>query len=122
MKCHLLLLFSLLLLLLTLSQPGGRVNGMLCAKQRDLTETLTAGQRQVKRTCAKKCLKHQTHSEQQSGTNFAPECSHPVYAVLTEMVPAAILPAALLQQVHLPAGKKHLPPSLEAEPDPPRFS
>ena len=115
-----LLLFLSTLLLFALSQAGGRVGGFACVKQQELRAGENADEPVMKRKCAKKCLKHQTHSEQQNGA--ATDCSQQYYAVITEHKPAEPFYSGVPQPATPPADKTHQTPSLEADPDPPRFS
>lgn len=122
MKGYLLLFFSTLLMLFTLSQPGTRVNSFSCMKQSQLKEAINSDKHLVKRKCAKKCLRHQTHSEQQNGVTVVVDCSQPFYAVVAETESMVGFTPASLEVGVIPADRKHLSPSLEAELDPPRFS
>ena len=122
MKHYLLLFFSTLLLLFTLSQTDGRVSGFSCAGQHELRTADNADKRLVKRRCAKKCLKHQTHSEQQNGATAATDCSQQFYAVIAANGSAEFFSSGFSQPVSPSADSIHQTPSLEADPDPPRFS
>jgi hypothetical protein len=121
MKSYLLLFFSILLLLFTLPNPDRNMSRFVVTEQAVLKKTCNS-KRLAKRTCAKKCLKHQTHSEQQNAANFATDCSQHLYAVVAaeqfevSFAPFAFQPAARLTL------KKHLSPHLESEPDPPRLA
>ncbi|GAA4442716.1 hypothetical protein GCM10023188_42740 [Pontibacter saemangeumensis] len=122
MMRYLLLFISTLLMLFTLSQPGTRVNSFSCVKQTQLKEAIDSEKHLVRRKCAKKCLKHQTRSEQQNAGTVVVNCSQPFYAVVAETGPTFNFTPASLEVAAIPADRKHLSPSLEVEPDPPRFS
>ena len=122
MKHYLLLFLSTLLLLFTLSQTDGRVSGFACVKQHELRTADNADKRLVKRRCAKKCLKHQTHSEQQNGATAATDCSQQFYAIIAENKSADFFLSGIAQLATTSADRIHLTLSLEADPDPPRFS
>lgn len=122
MMRYLLLFISTLLMLFTLSQPDTRVNSFSCVKQSQLKEAINSDKHLVRRKCAKKCLRHQTHSEQQNAATVVVDCSQPFYALVAETEPTFDFTPASLAVATIPADRKHLSPSLEAEPDPPRFS
>ena len=121
MKSYLLLFFSTLLLLFTLPKPDRNVSGITAVEQSILKKACSS-KRQIKRTCPRKCLKHQTHPEQQNAGNVATDCSQQFYAVITEHKPNEFFSSGAPQPVTLSADKIHQTPSLEADPDPPRFS
>lgn len=121
MKSYLLLFFSILLLLFTLPKPDRNVSRFAGTEQAVLKKSCNS-KRLARRTCAKKCLKHQTHSEQQNATNFATDCSQHLYAVVAAEQPVTGITPVTLQSVIRFAQKKHLPPNLESEPDPPRVA
>jgi hypothetical protein len=122
MKPYLLLFFSTLLMLFTLSQPGTLGYSLSCVKQSELKAATKYAGHPVKRKCAKKCLKHQTHSSQQNAATVVVDCNQQFFAVVAESEPAFDFLPSSLEVATIPADKKHLSPSLEAEPDPPRFS
>lgn len=122
MKHYLLLFFSTLLLLFTLSQTDGRVSGFACVKQHELRTADNGDKRLVKRKCAKKCLKHQTHSEKQNGATAATDCSQQFFAIIAENKSSGVFLTGIAQLATPSADSIHQTPSLKADPDPPRFS
>ncbi|EJF11478.1 MULTISPECIES: hypothetical protein [Pontibacter] len=120
MKHTLLLLLSTILLLFTLAQPQKPVNGVACALKSELKAANLPTK--LKRPCAKKCLKHQTHSEQKDSANVVIDCSQQLYAVVADKESDAYLKSAARQQLMATVQQIHPAPSLGADPDPPRFS
>ena len=121
MKSYLLLFFSILLLLFTLPRPDRNVSRFAGTEQAVLKKSCNS-KRLARRTCAKKCLKHQTHSEQQNAASFATDCSQQLYAVVAAEQPDAGIALVALEPVIRFAQKKHPSPILESEPDPPRVA
>jgi hypothetical protein len=122
MKSYLLLFFSTLLLLFTLSQPDRSLNSYACAAKSELTEADNSDKRSAKSTCARKCQKHQIHSRQQNAANVTTDCSQQFYAVVADTQQEeqhASFTAS--QQITPAAAGKHQSPHLETDPDPPRL-
>ncbi|PKV75156.1 hypothetical protein [Pontibacter ramchanderi] len=120
MKHTLLLLLSTLLLLFTVAQPQRPVKGIACVLKSELKATDTY--KKIKRPCAKKCLKHQTHSEQNKAANVTIDCGQQLYAVVNALQADATFIFGAKQQHFLTVQRKHLSPNLGTDPDPPRFS
>ncbi|WP_076665926.1 hypothetical protein [Pontibacter indicus] len=120
MKHTLLLLLSTILFLFTLAQPQKPVNGFACAVKSELKAA--TNHQKFKRPCAKKCLKHQTHSERKGSANVTLECGQQLYAVVADGQSDANVSAAVRKQLFRSVQRKHLPPNLGTDPDPPRFS
>ncbi|MBA9079068.1 hypothetical protein [Rufibacter quisquiliarum] len=123
MKSYLLLGISVLLLLFTLPNPHQAVNRWVSPETSVLREAGNHKKHTARRTCKKKCLRHQTHSSSNNSAGTLTDCSTPIYALI----------AALLQMPvhHLSPGAKikgnllavvYFPPPLEREPNPPRIS
>ena len=123
MSKYLFLLLSVALMLFALpknriavseiSQLAKIEAGSACSKQKFA----------LKRTCKKKCLKHQTHSEQSGKESFQTNCNVQVLGVLEGQSAQSILHPA--SNITTPIGylsKRYSPPTLELEPSPPRFS
>lgn len=120
MKHYLLLFLSTLLILFTLAQPQKPVKGFACAEKSVLKAAVNS--KKIKRTCARKCLKHQTHSEQQNATNAPVDCSQQQYAVVADKYSTILFESAAMQQYMVPVQLKLPAPHLGADPDPPRIS
>ncbi|MFD2247926.1 hypothetical protein [Pontibacter ruber] len=120
MKTYLLLLLSTLLLLFTLPK-NGLVGSSLSASEQSMIRKSCQNKRLVKRTCAKKCLKHQTHSDQQNAANLATDCSQQLFAVVTPLQPRLLFSLPAQPTLMLPSIRKHLSPDLVDYPKPPRL-
>ncbi|MDX5420551.1 MAG: hypothetical protein LPK07_14300 [Hymenobacteraceae bacterium] len=120
MKHYSLLFLSTLLFLFTLAQPGKQVNGLACAKKSELKAA--AVYKKHKRPCAKKCLRHRTHSEQKNDANVTVDCGHQLYAVVSDTQPETPFKSGVGRQLMASAQRKHHAPDLGSDPDPPRFS
>ncbi|MHA6247210.1 hypothetical protein ACXYMU_04680 [Pontibacter sp. CAU 1760] len=122
MKPYLLLFLSTLLLLFALPKNNSSLRGMGANGQSEISSSCSKNKIALKRTCRKKCIKHQTHSEQQSAANIVIECGQQVYAVLS----ASEYNISYTNQVERTRfqtnTRSHLPPDLATDPDPPRFS
>ncbi len=121
MMRYLLLFISTLLLLFTLPQPGRSVNSLTGVEKPKLTKTCNI-KRNLKHTCAKKCLKHQTQQEQQRGSGTTTDCSPQLFAVLNTQQAETYLHFSAAPATIASPARTHLSPDLETEPDPPRFS
>ncbi|WP_018477728.1 hypothetical protein [Pontibacter roseus] len=120
MKNYLLLFVSLTLLLFATPKNDSLRS---FAQQAALKKDCTYSKRFGKKPCAKKCLKHQTHSNQQNNaTGIAADCSQQVYAVVNELHSELINLLSAKQDFTLPHIRKHLSPVLEYDPKPPRIS
>lgn len=122
MKRYLLLFFSTLLMLFALPKPDRNAISFAGVEQGELKKACTS-KRPGKHTCPRKCLKHQPQQGQQHTANLATDCSQQFYAIVADNQHSKqpfIQDAA--QLVAIPAVKAHQSPSLEADPDPPRFS
>jgi hypothetical protein len=94
----------------------------LSSEQSQLTKSCSKNKFALKRTCQKKCIKHQTHSEQQGTANLVTECGQQVYAVLSAS-DYNISYSKLVEQAHIvKLDRNHLHPDLATDPDPPQFS
>lgn len=120
MKHTLLLLLGTLLLFITMATTQKPVKWVGCALKSELKAA--NGDRKLKRPCARKCLKHQTHSEQKTPATVLVDCGPQLYAVVDEAHTDALFQFAAGQQPAAPVRLSYLPPTLGADPDPPRFS
>jgi hypothetical protein len=120
MNHYLLLLLSAMLFLFTLAQPNKPVNGNACALKSELKAA--DDHKKLKRPCAKKCLKHQTHSGQKNAANVTIDCGQQFYAVMANKQSETLFKSVAGQQLMAPVQLKHHAPDLGADPDPPRFS
>jgi hypothetical protein len=120
MKHTLLLFLSTMLLLFTLAQPNKPVNGLACALKSELKAA--DDHKNIKRPCAKKCLKHQTHSEQKGAANVTIDCGQQLYAVVASRQSDTLFKSGTKQQLILSVQRTYLSPNLGTDPDPPRFS
>ncbi|WP_276499445.1 hypothetical protein [Pontibacter litorisediminis] len=120
MKNYLLLFVSLTLLLFTLPKDSSMRS---VAQQVALKKDCQYSKRFGKKPCAKKCLKHQIHPNQQnSAAGIATDCVQQVYAVVNELYSERFIPLSTKQSFTLPYTRKHLAPVLEYDPEPPRHS
>ncbi|WP_158607193.1 hypothetical protein [Pontibacter oryzae] len=121
MKNYLLLFMSTLLLLFVLPKNGSYAQRVLGMEQRSV-KTSCATKRPVKPTCARKCLKHQTHSEQMPGANFASDCSQQVFAVISPQASYTMWHPLQLREIGTPASLTYLSPELKIDPEPPKLA
>ncbi|TXK45838.1 hypothetical protein FVR03_11640 [Pontibacter qinzhouensis] len=120
MKYYLLLFACLTLLLFVIPKSSGMRSS---AQQPELKQGCKYGKRLGKKVCAKKCLKHQTHSKQQNNdTGIASDCSQQVYAVVNEQHSEPFISFTANRDFILPHIRKYLSPVLEYDPEPPRLS
>lgn len=120
MKNYLLLFLSLTLLLFAIPKNGSIRS---FAQQAALKKDCQYSKRFGNKPCTKKCLKHQTHSNQQSNAaGIASDCSQQVYAVVNEQPSDPLSPSSPQHDFMLPLVRKHLSPVLEYDPEPPRLS
>lgn len=75
----------------------------------------------LKRSCEKKCLKHQTHSEQQGKATIVFDCSQQAYAVLASANYEVLYNITLVRTFAKAGVRNHLSPDLAVEPDPPKY-
>ncbi|PRY04989.1 hypothetical protein CLV24_1316 [Pontibacter ummariensis] len=120
MKSYFLIIFSLVFLLFNLPKLGS-VNSLNSMEQAVLMKNCGA-KRLVKRTCAKKCFRHPSHSRQQDAAGVTTGCSSPMYAALFAQEQERVLSFPLWSSVTLATPQKYLSPHLKTDPDPPRFS
>ncbi len=120
MNHYLLVLLSTLLFLFTLAQPQKPANGFACTLKSELKTA--DDHKKLKRPCAKKCLKHQTHSEQKDAANIPIDCGQQLHAIVDDRQSNTLFNSSARQQFLASAHLKHLAPNLGADPDPPRFS
>lgn len=117
---YLLLFVSFTLLLFTMPKNS---NMRSLAQQQELNKSCANSQPSGKKRCAKKCLKHQTHSNQQeNAAGIASDCSQQVYAVVNTLKSEPIISYRSEPDFILPHLRKYLSPVLEYEPEPPRLS
>lgn len=121
MRGYLIFFFSIIFLLFTLPDRVNLGSGLPQLEQSVLKKACSS-KRQVKRTCAKKCLKHQTHSEKQNAGHQASDCSQQYYALVAPLQPYTLPALVFLKRVKVAEAAMYLSPNLKAEPDPPRFS
>lgn len=120
MKGYLLLFLSTTLLLFALPK-GGLTHGVNQMEQGQVVKKSCA-KKAYKRPCARKCLKHQTHSEQREAGTVVNDCSQPFYAILGPPQTSSLFAGDDSYKTPLSAPRRHLAPDLANEPDPPRFS
>lgn len=120
MKNYLLLFVSLTLLLFTMPKSNSLRS---LAQQAALKKDCQYNKHFGKKPCAKKCLKHQTHSNQgNNSTGIATDCSQQVFAVVNTLHIEPIVSFAAKHDFILPHIRKYLSPVLEYDPEPPRLS
>ena len=120
MKSYLLLFLSTLLMLFALPKNSSLRS---FAQQVELKEACSSSKRFAKKPCAKKCLKHQTHSENQNNAaNLSTDCSQHIYAIINSLQAEPIIYLPAKRAIILPNTRKHLSPDLEHDHEPPRFS
>ncbi|MGV3540657.1 MAG: hypothetical protein ACO1OQ_12665 [Rufibacter sp.] len=123
MKSYLLLGISVLLLLFTLPKPPQAVSRWVGPEQSVLKKACDNKKYTARRTCKKKCLTHQTHSSPENSAGTVTDCGSPIYALV---VNAMAMPAVHFYPEAEVKGSllavAYLPPPLEQEPNPPRFS
>jgi len=120
MKSHLLLFLSTMLLLFALPKSSP-LYGISSAEQgQQVRKRCAPGA--LKRPCARKCLKHQTHSEQRGAGTVVTDCSQLFYAIVpTPQQQPAFVAEPAQHKAQLPGEKPHSP-YLKIEPDPPQLS
>ncbi|MEJ8803383.1 hypothetical protein [Pontibacter sp. H249] len=120
MRTYLLLFLSTLLLLFALPKNS---NLRSYAQQGELRKSCSYSKRFVKKPCTRKCLKHQTPSENQNNAaNLATDCHQQVYALVHSLQTEPFVYPLAKRTYILPRIRKHLPPDLEHDPEPPRLS
>lgn len=120
MKIYLLLFLSFTLLLFAMPK-----NSILrsFAQQRELDKSCAYSKPPGKKLCARKCLKHQTHSNQQNNAaGIAADCSQQVYAIVNALQVEPVNSFTVNPKYILAHIRKHLSPILEYEPQPPQTS
>ncbi|WP_266206195.1 hypothetical protein [Pontibacter kalidii] len=120
MKFYLLLFISFALLLFATPKSGGMRS---FEQQRALNKSCAYSKPSGKKPCAKKCLKHQTHSNQQDNpAGIVYDCSQQIYALVNDLQAELIISFTTKHDFMLPHIRKHLSPILEYDPQPPRLS
>lgn len=120
MRLYLLFFISFALLLFSTPKSSGMRS---FAQQRALGKPCAYSKPSAKKPCAKKCLKHQTHSNQQNNAaGIASDCSQQVYALVNDLQVDPIISFPAKDDFILPQLRKHLSPLLEYDPEPPRLS
>ena len=120
MKAYLLLFLSSLFLLFTLPK-NTNLHGVL--QQHALRQSCSSGKSIGKKNCARKCLKHQTHTERKgSPAGITPDCNQQTYAILHVLQPVSTLIFPVNQGAVGAYIRSHLSPDLERDPEPPRLS
>ncbi len=120
MKSHLLLFFSIMLLLLSL-QKSSKYN-FADARQVVLVKSCSYAHPGIKKPCAKKCIRHQTHSQSKGAATVVVDCGQQLYAVVHTLEIATSYNSATAQTVKVSNAPQHLSPYLETEHAPPRLS
>ncbi|WP_162426654.1 hypothetical protein [Pontibacter pudoricolor] len=121
MKTYLLLFVSTLFLLFGI-QKSSSLPGAADFKQRFVSKSCKYSNQGFKKPCAKKCLKHQTHSEQKGAANVVTDCPQQTYGVASAQLLPAFYTLAVVQSTIVTNSNKHLSPYLETEHAPPRLS
>jgi hypothetical protein len=120
MKNYLLLFVSFTLLLFAMPK---RDSLRSFAQQAALKKNCSYSNHSGKKHCAKKCLKHQTHSgDQNNAAGIASDCSQQVFAIVHDLQTESISSFTSQQDFILPHILKHHSPVLEYDPQPPRLS
>ncbi|MBB6610530.1 hypothetical protein H7F15_05740 [Pontibacter sp. Tf4] len=120
MRYYLLLFVSLTLLLFMMPKNDSLRS---FAQQSTLKKGCTYSRHFGKKPCAKKCLKHQAHSGQQSNAaGIVIDCSQQVYAIVNELPSELFISFVSPYKFTIPHIRKHLAPVLEYDPEPPRIS
>ncbi|MCP2044308.1 hypothetical protein [Pontibacter sp. HSC-36F09] len=120
MKQTLLLLLGTLLLLFTQATTQKPVSGLDCVLKSELNAA--TNHKKLKRPCARKCLRHQTHSERNTPATVLVDCGPQLYAVVDAAQSDLLFHPATGKQSAAPSQLRYLSPHLGADPDPPRFS
>jgi hypothetical protein len=121
MKTYLLLFFSTLLLLFSI-QKSSSLPGFADFKQNFVSKSCAYSKQGLKKPCAKKCLKHQTHSESKGAANMVTDCTQQVYAVVSAQQLPSFYTLAIVQATIVTDSNQLLSPYLETEHAPPRLS
>lgn len=120
MRIYLLFFVSFVLLLFAIPKNSSMRS---FAQQVELKKSCSYVKLFSKKPCARKCLKHQTHSHKQNNAaGVARDCHQQVYALANEHQEEAILLFPPRPDVILPHILKHPSPVLEYDPEPPRHS
>lgn len=123
MKSYLLLGISVLLLLFTLPKPSATAGRWVNSEQPVLKKACDKKKPTARRTCKKKCLRHQTHSSQENNTGTVPDCGPTTFAFLANSPVSLSYPILALQKTSGNwVATRYLPPPLKREPNPPRVS
>ncbi|QHL86939.1 hypothetical protein GU926_05605 [Nibribacter ruber] len=123
MKSYLLLGISVLLLLFTLPKPPQAVSRWESPETSVLKKACTHQKYSTKRICKKKCLRRQTHSGPENKSGTVTDCGTHIFALaaaLLQMPAHHFFPEAKAKAGAIAVA--YLPPPLERDPNPPRFS
>lgn len=121
MKSYLLLFLGTMLLLFALPKSSVSVRSIGNSEQSNLVKSCSKSKFAVKRTCQKKCIKHQTHSEQQGAANLAVECGQQVYGLLTTSEHNVLHYYTIRINYPIANSSNYLSPYLASDPDPPQY-
>ncbi|MBW7467999.1 hypothetical protein ABID22_002398 [Pontibacter aydingkolensis] len=122
MKSYLYILLAMVTLLFVLPKSYVTVPALNSGKQTVQVKSCAKSKFALKRGCAKKCIKHQTHSEQQGKSAIIVDCGQQVYAVLASADNNTSYNNPLMRTFFMTGVRNHLSPDLATDPDPPRFS
>lgn len=122
MQGYLLLFVSIVFLLFGI-QRSSSLYGLADGKQGILTSSCSYSKTGLKKPCAKKCLKHQTHSIPKGAANVATDCNQQLYAVVTVPDSNKLHSFDVVRVTNVADIHQHLSsPYLEKEHAPPRIS
>ena len=120
MKTYLLLFMSFTLLLFATPKNSS----MRCfTKQAKLKTECAYNKRPDSKQCTKKCLKHQTHSDQQNNkSGVVTDCGQQAYAIVASLHTEPVISFRTSHDFILPHILKHRSPVIEYDPEPPQLS
>ncbi|WP_242929153.1 hypothetical protein [Pontibacter vulgaris] len=121
MKTYLLLFLSTMFLLFGI-QKSSSLPGFADFKQGIVSQSCKYSKHGFKKPCAKKCLKHQSHSEQKGAATTLTDCTQQAYAVVAAQQHHTFYTSVIAQSAIVTGINKHLSPYLETEHAPPRLS
>jgi hypothetical protein len=122
MKSYLLLFLSTMLVLFALPKSSVSVRSIGNNEQSKLIKSCSKSKFAIKRTCQKKCIKHQTHSEQQGASNIVSDCSQQAYGLLSVSAHNTLHNYQVRKTYVTANSFSYLSPDLASDTDPPQYS
>ncbi|MER2999156.1 hypothetical protein [Pontibacter populi] len=121
MKNSLLLFLSIMLLLFGI-QKSSILPSVAEMKQVILAKSCSHTKQGFKKPCARKCIKHQSHSEPKGAATTVTDCGQQVYAVAPAGGQNSFYQPYLIRTTIVSDSRQLLSPFLETDHAPPRLS